>query len=171
MKNRIEGLTEANLRRMYLEEKISTVKISRLLGCNDESVRKAMRRYGIPVRTKSEAAKIKEIKPSEKLRLKTHFEKLNLNRMGENHPAWKGGRYINKEGYVIVRKSGRPWKEHRWVMFQHLGRELEVWEEVNHINGIKDDNRLENLEIIYSEHKHKDEFRRRGIEWQNNVSV
>lgn len=79
-------------------------------------------------------------------------------RKGAASANWKGGRYVTKAGYVMVlnpERTGEKDKyiqEHRLVMQNHLGRKLHKGETVHHKNGVKTDNRIENLQLFAAAH-------------------
>lgn len=90
-----------------------------------------------------------------------HRRKIGESQKGEKHPNWKGGRTRNGIDYVLILRPGHPRAspngyiyEHRLVMSEYLGRYLESWEIVHHRNGIRDDNRKENLTLFPSQAEH-----------------
>ena len=63
----------------------------------------------------------------------------------KNAPSGAG--HTNKDGYRLLTINGKPLLEHRHVMERYLGRKLLKREGVHHRNGVRDDNRIENLEL------------------------
>jgi len=53
-----------------------------------------------------------------------------------------------KTKYKYIVMNGKNIQEHRAIMEAHLGRKLLKTEVVHHINRIRDDNRIENLQVM-----------------------
>lgn len=70
------------------------------------------------------------------------------NGTGPDSPSWKGDTTYHKKGYLMTWVKGRKYVfEHVLVMEEAVGRQLIAGENVHHLNGVRDDNRLENLEL------------------------
>ncbi len=94
---------------------------------------------------------------------------------GESHPNWKGGRSEDEMGYIrIVTGPNERKKEHVVIMENIIGRSMCSNECVHHKNEIKNDNRIENLQLMTkSDHgklHNKDRRPEENSTWKNHIT-
>lgn len=128
----------AEWQRLY-DEAESVSELARRLNRTPNTIGYHLRRHGIAVRRTG----FKSPKSTAPLR-------------GSDNPKWKGGTYRHSGGYIYELAPEHPAAgrakgyvlQHRLVMERELGRYLSDDELVHHRNEVKDDNRIENLELI-----------------------
>lgn len=146
-------ITKEQLEQLYIKEGRSAVQVATLFNCTSTTIKNYLVRYGFRVKNSSEVMKGRKL-------TKEHRDKVvKTLRQGSGglNPHWKGGiTYAGRVKNGLYKKiliNGKYVYEHRYVMEQHLGRKLERWEEVHHVNGNKQNNDISNL-IVLSKSDH-----------------
>lgn len=75
-----------------------------------------------------------------------------------SHPTFN--KWIDGVGYECMMMGGKQVRVHRYIMEQKVGRSLSYDECVHHINGIRNDNRLENLVVLKKGKHHQAHVKR-----------
>lgn len=140
---------------LYLNKKMNCEEIGRQKNVSPSAISKALGRFKIKKRTLSEVHKLM-------IQQTGKYNKPPIMR-GKLHPNWKGGRRQLKSGYVFVHCPSHPraGKGSRGYVFEHIlvwektrGCYLPKDQQIHHLNGIRNDNRPENL-VAVSRYKHE----------------
>lgn len=127
-------LDEPHIREMAAQG-LSCQEMSAQIGTASEVIRERMVKLGIP--------------------------RLPSKARPERNYFWKGGRTVDKHGYILVHSPGHPYRtkhgyvrEHRLVMERVIGRYLLPTEVVDHIDGDTSNNDPLNLRVFASNRDH-----------------
>lgn len=159
------------LEKLYLEQELSMKEISKELGAAVGSVYNYIKKYGIksrPIITEKSKKKISEanrgrVSPRKGTHLSAETKKkMSESKRGKFRKPSKYGGHTKKrsDGYISVYKPSHPLAtkdgyvlEHILVMEEKIGRIITRDEVVHHINHVRDDNRIENLQLMtFKEH-------------------
>jgi transposase len=117
---------KSNLIVLYLEQKLSTRAIGKILGRSHDYVSDKLKEIGIEVEDRLTALS------------------------SDRNPCWNGGKTI-EQGYVKISSNAicpKRKREHQIVMENYIGRELKEDEVVHHIDGNKQNNNINNLALM-----------------------
>jgi len=124
------------LKEQYTDKNMSLQEIADICGVTSTSIMYYVRKFGI----------------------KMH-KRCKRYQSGELNHSWKGGKFKDGHGYIKVLSPNHPFgtakgyvAEHRLVMEKSIGRILKPYEIVHHKNGKRDDNRIDNLQLLFRAH-------------------
>ena len=163
--NKVEFVGREELEKVYVQDQNSIQDCSKILGISVGSVFNYLKKYGIPTRKTFSEKSRKKISESQKNRPYHPGHKLSeetKTKISQSHkgvytkPTEFGGhRRKRSDGYIKVYCPDHPYStkdgyvmEHVLVMEKEIGRCITRKEVVHHKNHKRDDNRLENLELM-----------------------
>lgn len=172
------GFTKETLIVLHYKDNLSVNEIAKIYNCNRDTVRLAMKRFGIIPRGKIKKPMSDDLKANlimlyVEQRLSTReigkilgrshdFVSRKLKEIGitvddritalqsDRNPDWKGGK-TTRCGYVQISSKSiceKKKSEHQIVMENYIGRELHENEVVHHIDGDKKNNSILNLALM-----------------------
>lgn len=135
-----------DIKRMYIEDKLSYAQIASKFACSYGTIGRRLREAGVPIR-------------------------LPYWRSGALSSQWKGGRHQQAQGYIEVHDPTYPKANRNGYVLEHI----KIWEEIHHqsvpkgwvihhLNGIRTDNRPCNL-MAMPRGKHMSGHVRNYIRW------
>ncbi len=130
------------IKNLYINKIWSTQELAKYFGCSQQIINNFLCKHGLN-RTRGESLKLRK------------------SNKGKNHYKWKGG--IKKHnGYLLILCKDHPYCntygyvfEHRLIMEKHINRYLTEKEVIHHINNIKNDNRIDNLQLFKNNTEHR----------------
>lgn len=162
--NKVE-LDEDLLRHLYVDEELAINKIAVILNASVGKVYNTMKKYGINTRHYLTENQRKAISESNKRRPSPqkgkHLSEEVIRKIAESHKLKGAGhKKVRKDGYIALYFPNHPRSskdgyimEHVFIMENFIGRPLRNDEVVHHKNHIRNDNRIENLQLMtFKEH-------------------
>jgi len=162
-------LNYKKLKNLYIDKKLSAIKISKKMKCSKRTIYLYLKKYNIPIRSLKESWKYRD-SITEETKIK-----MSINKQGDKNPKWNGGRCLYKN-YVLIftpnhifKQKGNKMFEHRLIMEQYLIKKypnhsllikienkkyLNPKAVVHHKNGDCSDNRIENLKLFKNQSLH-----------------